>query len=68
MLEASQERGRSVLEHVATTLVRLHKQQFGRGPTRAHTYVIPVAMVTTAGHPFAWARVKRGLVESAGSS
>jgi uncharacterized protein YbcI len=40
------ERRRSVLEDVSTALVRLHKEQFGRGPTRARTYFAgPDAMI-----------------------
>lgn len=34
---ASQERFSSVLMEVSNTMVRLHKEQFGRGPTSART-------------------------------
>jgi uncharacterized protein YbcI len=46
MSVGAEERRRSVLEDVSTALVRLHKEQFGRGPTRARTYFAgPEAMV-----------------------
>ena len=46
MPEGVDERRRSVLEEVSTALVRLHKEQFGRGPTRARSFFAgPDAMV-----------------------
>jgi len=34
----SDQNGSSVLEAVCTAMIRLHKEQFGRGPTRARAY------------------------------
>ena len=38
MLEVSEDRTRSVLESISTAMVRLHKEQFGRGPTRSRAF------------------------------
>jgi uncharacterized protein YbcI len=36
--EASELRSRSALEEISTAMVRLHKEQFGRGPTRSRAH------------------------------
>ncbi len=38
MAEVTEERTRSVLEAISTAMVRLHKEQFGRGPTRSRAF------------------------------
>ena len=38
MAELTEERTRSVLEAISTAMVRLHKEQFGRGPTRSRAF------------------------------
>jgi uncharacterized protein YbcI len=38
MSEASLERSKSPLELVSNAMVHLHKEQFGRGPTKARSY------------------------------
>ena len=38
MVEITEERTRSVLEAISTAMVRLHKEQFGRGPTRSRAF------------------------------
>jgi uncharacterized protein YbcI len=38
MSEGLEERSRSVLEAISTAMVRLHKEQFGRGPTRSRAH------------------------------
>ena len=40
MSEAAPLRSASVLESVSNALVRLHKEQFGRGPTAARSYFV----------------------------
>jgi uncharacterized protein YbcI len=36
--EATEQRSRSALEEISTAMVRLHKEQFGRGPTRSRAH------------------------------
>lgn len=45
MTEAHETRQRSVLEQVSNAMVRLHKEQFGRGPTRSRSYFAGPDMV-----------------------
>jgi uncharacterized protein YbcI len=56
------ERPRSVLEEVSTALVRLHKEQFGRGPTRARAYFAGPDMMVCVLHD-ALLPAERRLVE-----
>ncbi len=56
------EHRRSVLEEVSTALVRLHKEQFGRGPTRARSFYAGPDMVVCVLHD-ALLPAERRLVE-----
>ena len=62
MPEGVDERRRSVLEEVSTALVRLHKEQFGRGPTRARAFFAGPDMMVCVLHD-ALLPAERRLVE-----
>jgi uncharacterized protein YbcI len=62
MPEGVAERRRSVLEEISTALVRLHKEQFGRGPTRARAFFAGSDMMVCVLHD-ALLPAERRLVE-----